>query len=509
MPRFPLSPMLQAMLILFQLVPADSVLTCLGDAGKAGQWSSTPRKQCELKYPSRGTSRVSTKTTIINDLATWSNRGGTCKNVAIDTTPQQSGADANGGEFAHYSYCGSGGCPAEGCGLYCFADVTTCTDTEIPNSIAHEATGSVKSIVNNLLTGSVSFECKHGFYQVGAIGGKMLCGDNGFSTTWSASKCVTDANMEASERNPNVFLFTNYDGGVLNIVVNNNTPNIKIGIVSYEAVTVNIQGTHAASVVKVVASVYPGSYAQSSITCTDCTSAWDGTFAYRSTAYTDPVGNAKMSCMYSGTMASQGGCASKGQTVAAFDTIFGENVDRVQCQYGSWNGKTYTISSSSVSDQTPMSCPGSNCAPRGCTTDTPIPGIGIPPTCADFSCSGTSKGCKKSNPSTINKYTVDECCEKCPCLNTDATVMNINAAFSCVCGSNTCTTSNGLYCTSLGNQCSWKHDPCTNTFGSIVNDNACTCVSLYSLVLVLCCFIFRCFLITDTFFQISIYLVLS
>lgn len=36
--------------------------------------------------------------------------------------------------------------------------------------------------------------------------------------------------------NGNLILYTNYDGGPLNIVIDQNIPNIRIGIVSYEAV---------------------------------------------------------------------------------------------------------------------------------------------------------------------------------------------------------------------------------------------------------------------------------
>src|SRR4051812_24827918 len=40
----------------------------------------------------------------------------------------------------------------------------------------------------------------------------------------------------------NVVLFSNYDGGVLNINCDVNIPNLKIGVVSYEMVTINLTG---------------------------------------------------------------------------------------------------------------------------------------------------------------------------------------------------------------------------------------------------------------------------
>lgn len=51
--------------------------------------------------------------------------------------------------------------------------------------------------------------------------------------------------------NGNLIIYSNYDGGVLNINIDENIPNIKIGIVSYEAIEINITGTYAANVTAV------------------------------------------------------------------------------------------------------------------------------------------------------------------------------------------------------------------------------------------------------------------
>lgn len=50
----------------------------------------------------------------------------------------------------------------------------------------------------------------------------------------------------------NVVVFSNYDGGILNINVNENIPDLKIGIATYEPTQVNIFGPFAANVVEVV-----------------------------------------------------------------------------------------------------------------------------------------------------------------------------------------------------------------------------------------------------------------
>ena len=57
----------------FSALVLNNVL--LGTAGRPGYWKSTPRKECEHKYPGMEISAVSTVSTSINNLATWSSRG--------------------------------------------------------------------------------------------------------------------------------------------------------------------------------------------------------------------------------------------------------------------------------------------------------------------------------------------------------------------------------------------------------------------------------------------------
>jgi hypothetical protein len=49
----------------------------------------------------------------------------------------------------------------------------------------------------------------------------------------------------------NVVVFSNYDGGVLNINVDQNIPNIKIGVCTYEPVTINLSGPFVGNVTEV------------------------------------------------------------------------------------------------------------------------------------------------------------------------------------------------------------------------------------------------------------------
>src|SRR4051812_20167209 len=56
--------------------------------------------------------------------------------------------------------------------------------------------------------------------------------------------------------NGNIVIYSNYDGGVLNIDVDQNIPNLKIGVVTYEPVTINLSGTYVNNVTEVVYAGY-------------------------------------------------------------------------------------------------------------------------------------------------------------------------------------------------------------------------------------------------------------
>lgn len=56
----------------------------------------------------------------------------------------------------------------------------------------------------------------------------------------------------------NVVIFSNYDGGILNIDVDQNIPNLKIGICTYESVEVNITGAFVGNVTEVIYAGFDG-----------------------------------------------------------------------------------------------------------------------------------------------------------------------------------------------------------------------------------------------------------
>ncbi|MES2134544.1 MAG: hypothetical protein V4506_19510, partial [Bacteroidota bacterium] len=75
-----------------------------------------------------------------------------------------------------------------------------------------------------------------------------------FTSLVSTIKAQTICNTSG-----NLVIYTNYDGGDVNINVDANIPNLKIGICSYEAVKVNIVGTYSANVTQVIYAGYNNS----------------------------------------------------------------------------------------------------------------------------------------------------------------------------------------------------------------------------------------------------------
>ena len=69
------------------------------------------------------------------------------------------------------------------------------------------------------------------------------------------------------------------------------------------------------------------------------------------------------------------------------------------------------------------------------------------------------------------RSSVNKCGMLSPCTISNGSVANDDA---CTCGTNDCTMSSGLFCQSSLNKCA-KVEPCVATNGSVVNDGVCTC----------------------------------
>ena len=70
--------------------------------------------------------------------------------------------------------------------------------------------------------------------------------------------CFLVASNRSFAQNPacsptgNLLIFSNYDGGELNINIDQNIPNLKIGVCTYEPVRITISGPFASNVSQVL-----------------------------------------------------------------------------------------------------------------------------------------------------------------------------------------------------------------------------------------------------------------
>ncbi len=144
----------------------------------------------------------------------------------------------------------------------------------------------------------------------------------------------------------NLIIFSNYDGGVLNINVDANIPNLKIGIVSYESATINLSGAFVNNVDAVV-------YAGFQATNAHCGQLIPATTVNGAPAQAtvsiltmppspvpDPNGYPLIICAFDcDTTTSQGGCNTVTQVNAFFLNQFPGSVLRFHhTQYGCWSG---------------------------------------------------------------------------------------------------------------------------------------------------------------------------
>lgn len=149
--------------------------------------------------------------------------------------------------------------------------------------------------------------------------------------------------------NGNVVIYTNYDGGVLNINCDEDIPDLKIGVCTYEDCQVNITGPFAGNVTQVVYAGFQGDNdnCNSGVTTTTITGVPAGitsVFFAPAGVLSDPNGNANIICAYSCNPGGQGGCNTAAQVVAYFLNQFGGTLHTYYTQYACWNGATINVS---------------------------------------------------------------------------------------------------------------------------------------------------------------------
>ncbi len=157
--------------------------------------------------------------------------------------------------------------------------------------------------------------------------------------------CGFYASAQVCNPNGNIVIFSNYDGGYLNINVDVNIPNLKIGVVSYEAVEVTFSGTYAGNITGVE---YAGYNNASNTVCGGniATTSFSGVPGgvtpniefMPPVTYNDPNGYLYIDCGYSCGSGSQGGCNTAAQIYDYFETVFSGTVYTHETQYNCWSG---------------------------------------------------------------------------------------------------------------------------------------------------------------------------
>jgi len=161
-------------------------------------------------------------------------------------------------------------------------------------------------------------------------------------TLFSAVLLASASFAQICNPSGNLMIFTNYDGGHLNINVDVNIPNLKIGVCSYEGAAITISGAFASNVTAVA-------YAGFNSSNNHCGSPINTSISGAGSATTNisqnppatlsnPNGYGLIICGYScSTTTNQGGCNTVDQIEAYFLNYFnGSQLYAHDVQYGCW-----------------------------------------------------------------------------------------------------------------------------------------------------------------------------
>ena len=177
---------------------------------------------------------------------------------------------------------------------------------------------------------------------------------NNFSTT---ATVVIQANNSNCNPSGNMLLFANYDGGTLNINIDQNIPNLKIGVLTYEPVTVNIIGPYAENVTQVIRAGFSDTnhdHCGLGVFTTSINGPIPANYSninYPSATLSNANGNPNIICAYSCDNGSyQGGCNTIDQVIDYFSTALSGNMYSLIVQYCCFNGST-TYSYSGLANQ--------------------------------------------------------------------------------------------------------------------------------------------------------------
>ena len=176
--------------------------------------------------------------------------------------------------------------------------------------------------------------------------------------SWAVSVKAQSTYTPNCDPNGNWLLFANYDGGNLNIVVDQNIPNLKIGICTYEPVNVTFSGPFVNSVTEVLYAGFNSAQNNNNCGFPINTSSFTGINTSILTVNVAPPVNIisppnpnyfnipngwnfGIICLYSCNVdANQGGCNTVDQVVDYFQTQFGGVLRGLNVQYNCWDSST-------------------------------------------------------------------------------------------------------------------------------------------------------------------------
>lgn len=156
--------------------------------------------------------------------------------------------------------------------------------------------------------------------------------------------------------NGNLIIFSNYDGGDLNINVDVNIPNLKIGIISYESIDVTFSGAFVGNIVAVEWAGYDAGNANCTpaVTTTTISGVSPGIVTqslYPPATYSDPDGYGSIICAYQCGAGNQGGCNTAVQIVDYFLSTLGGTLYFHYLQYNCWSGTQNISTGGNCCDQ--------------------------------------------------------------------------------------------------------------------------------------------------------------
>ncbi|MFM1932968.1 MAG: hypothetical protein RL226_2271 [Bacteroidota bacterium] len=149
--------------------------------------------------------------------------------------------------------------------------------------------------------------------------------------------------------NGNVLIYANYDGGIININCNENIPNLKIGVCTYEDCQINITGPFAGNVTQVIYAGFQGNNdnCNAGVNTTSISGVSPGITSILFAppgVLSDSNGYPSIICAYSCGPGNQGGCNTAAQVVAYFMNQFGGTLHTYYTQYQCWGGETFNVS---------------------------------------------------------------------------------------------------------------------------------------------------------------------